>query len=571
MLALARRLDGSRITALFMMMVMLLAPLLAACEDDAFGGASGGLPPYDGGIYVPDTPAGPDTLAPVPGTVTASNPTSSTVDLSWSAATDDVTPAADLEYRVFYSLTDDIDSVADVLANGTAASEWQKNVTSLTVKSLALEMPYYFNVLVRDKAQNTAVYGGASAATLGGGWQAEELVDDYTGGAVYYSRLAVSPKGDVAAYWARAPEWELAVAVRPHDADTFGPAAAWKGVPRFQTRFEYGFGSSLMGPVFRQNEDETFDLLLASSTGGAAVTLDPIAPGLVNVTSDARVCVAANGDVMLAWIDYDKDYKGVVRARFRTASGWGSTSVVSASENGTFFGLEVACSPDGNHLVVYGDESVTPRTLLGRVYDAALGDWKAAATPLGDRVYYGRVVTARTATGKRYVAWEEHDDETSTSYFMVRSFDGTSWSEPDTLASGSLYDLSLTAAADDVHALWMRSTDNQLVTRRLAAGASTWSTETPLGELSSVQALRVSGSRFGDALAAWFDDTNVMARAYSPATQTWGDVVTLTDGPVLVGHGSLDCILDPRRRATVVWTEYDSDAEILVAKARTFR
>jgi hypothetical protein len=284
------------------------------------------------------------------------------------------------------------------------------------------------------------------------------------------------------------------------------------------------------------------------------------------------VCAAANGDAMITWIDRGAGDTSAVRARFRTGSVWGPTSLVSAPEDLKVWGLKVACSPDGNHLVLYGNNSVMPRALEARVYDAALGDWKSPPSALGDRSYNATVVTTRTTRGERYVAWEEYDSGTSTKYYMVRSFDGTTWSTPDTLASGSsLYSLLLAAAGDDVHAVWLRGINNELVTRRLAAGTSTWSSETPLDSTSAVQEVSMSGGGFGDALVAWAEATAIRTRAYSPTTQTWASTVTLKEDLLEVGYGSLHSIIDPRRRATVIWTEYESPSNSFSAKARTFR
>jgi hypothetical protein len=111
----------------------------------------------------------PDATAPTAGNsgaVQASNSTSSTVDVAWSAATDDVTAQASLQYKLVYSTSNNISTVDLANTNGTVASDWADNYTSATVSGLSGNTTYYFNVLVRDGAGNMTVYSGANATTL---------------------------------------------------------------------------------------------------------------------------------------------------------------------------------------------------------------------------------------------------------------------------------------------------------------------------------------------------------------------------------------------------------------------
>jgi len=550
------------------MLLLLFAPFSMGCEDDSNPLQLGG-PDFDSGFELPDAsqtpplPPSPSDSAPTPGTLTASNPTSSSVDLSWTAATDDVTPAAELEYRVYYSLEDNLDTVENVLANGTAASDWQKGATTLTVKSLALDMPYHFNVLVRDGAQNVAVYGGASASTLGGAWQPQETIEVAAGESAYYSRLAVNSKGDVVAYWTMTPNWDLAFAVRPHDADTFGATVHWGGVPRGQWPLHIGFHDQLYIPTLLSPEDDSHDLVLASGGMGAPPTVDPVVTGLPDYVYQARVCTSADGTAMVAWIERPGGGAQPVRARIRTASGWGTTTLVSETEERTYYDLEVVCSPDGNHLVVFEDTTADPRTLQARLYDAALGEWMPVTT-LSGRYADGGYSVARTDSGKRFVAWHEFDADGS--YFMVRSLEGTTWSDPVVLTSDAGSTLRIVTAGEDVHAFWRSS--GAIVTRRLLAGTSAWTDEEVFDDAMDVYDVSASGSAFGDVVLAWSRGLTVSARLWSPSTKAWGATELLGEATTLIGYGSLHSLIDPRRRATVVWTEYDSHFSV---RSRTYR
>ena len=107
------------------------------------------------------TEAEPDMEPPVPGgdgEITTSNVTYTRMNLSWAAATDNVTAQQDLEYKVFYSRDGDIATVEDAEANGTVIEGWAADITEVRATGLRSNTLYYFNVLVRDEAGNKAAY-----------------------------------------------------------------------------------------------------------------------------------------------------------------------------------------------------------------------------------------------------------------------------------------------------------------------------------------------------------------------------------------------------------------------------
>jgi hypothetical protein len=97
-----------------------------------------------------------DTTEPTVGTpaLTSSSPNPTTVDLSWTRATDDSYAQAVLEYRVFYSTSNNITTEQDAIANGTPFGGWQVNIAAESVTGLTPNTSYYFNVVVRDPSLN---------------------------------------------------------------------------------------------------------------------------------------------------------------------------------------------------------------------------------------------------------------------------------------------------------------------------------------------------------------------------------------------------------------------------------
>ena len=72
------------------------------------------------------------------------------INLSWTYATDDLTPQADLEYLVYYSTSDNITTVNECEANGTAFGSFAANINSKQVTGLTISTNYYFNIVVKD-------------------------------------------------------------------------------------------------------------------------------------------------------------------------------------------------------------------------------------------------------------------------------------------------------------------------------------------------------------------------------------------------------------------------------------
>ncbi len=118
-------------------------------------------------VYINESTLG-DSSAPVPGSsglISVSSVSERTVNLSWSAASDNLTSASNLEYAIYVSSSNNITTLTDAEANGTKVVDYIANITTYGVGSLNADTTYYFNVVVRDSAGNKAAYAGKSAKT----------------------------------------------------------------------------------------------------------------------------------------------------------------------------------------------------------------------------------------------------------------------------------------------------------------------------------------------------------------------------------------------------------------------
>jgi len=110
-----------------------------------------------------------DLIAPTvggSGAITASNASITSVQLNWTAATDNYSTGSNITYAVYYSTSNNISTVANAVANGTKALDYTASTTSYTVTSLIPNTTYYFNVLVKDQYNNISAYTAVSKATL---------------------------------------------------------------------------------------------------------------------------------------------------------------------------------------------------------------------------------------------------------------------------------------------------------------------------------------------------------------------------------------------------------------------
>jgi len=122
-------------------------------------------------LFAPETISTLDVSAPAPGNAlsfTSVMATSLTVE--WGAATDDVTAASDLEYKVVRgastSAIDSVEEVDAITSGPQLVLDYTANATSAPATGLSSSSTYAFAVVVRDAAGNKAIYSPALQASL---------------------------------------------------------------------------------------------------------------------------------------------------------------------------------------------------------------------------------------------------------------------------------------------------------------------------------------------------------------------------------------------------------------------
>ncbi|SOC13164.1 chitodextrinase, partial [Ureibacillus xyleni] len=92
------------------------------------------------------------------GNITTSNINTSGLTLSWTKATDDNTAPNDLEYQVYQSTTNNIDTVSNIESSGISPLFVSKGINIFNFTGLSPNTTYFFNILVKDAVGNKSVY-----------------------------------------------------------------------------------------------------------------------------------------------------------------------------------------------------------------------------------------------------------------------------------------------------------------------------------------------------------------------------------------------------------------------------
>jgi len=190
---------------IFSILLIIFLVMALYCGDD--GGGDEDETDAAGDPAAATVVPGGDTSPPTPGNngvITVSGRDCNYINVNWSSAGDETSPASALTYAVYRSTLSNMNTVAEVEANGTLIKDYTANISSYTATSLESGTSYYINVLVKDSAGNKGVYTAATAATMKFQWGFNGEVKTITvsGDTVYiggsFSGITLSaPRGQI--------------------------------------------------------------------------------------------------------------------------------------------------------------------------------------------------------------------------------------------------------------------------------------------------------------------------------------------------------------------------------------
>jgi len=109
--------------------------------------------------------------------------THNSATLNWTKATDTESLQANLEYLIYYSLSDNIGTLANCETNGTPSGSFAKDIATKEVTGLNASTTYYFNLVVKDESDNKICYQSTDSTTL---VRPLSIGDLHLGGIVFY-------------------------------------------------------------------------------------------------------------------------------------------------------------------------------------------------------------------------------------------------------------------------------------------------------------------------------------------------------------------------------------------------
>ncbi|MBF0239860.1 MAG: fibronectin type III domain-containing protein [SAR324 cluster bacterium] len=118
-------------------------------------------------VYTPVLVSLQDSTAPLvqDKNLVLSAQTSDSITISWNQAQENVFPAKQLSYRLYYSTSNNIATLEQVLEHGIPVEEWEASLATRKVSGLTASRLYYFNVIVRDEAGNQTAYNMLETGT----------------------------------------------------------------------------------------------------------------------------------------------------------------------------------------------------------------------------------------------------------------------------------------------------------------------------------------------------------------------------------------------------------------------
>jgi len=357
---------------------------------------------------------------------------------------------------------------------------------------------------------NTNYSAFANRYTAEGGWGEPALLST-PGGDVLESVVATAPDGDVIAVWS---EYDNSVWFNRYVAanDTWsGPQAIVTGeastLKNIQLRIDdEGNALAVWHGWASTNEIRAIRYVKADDAWEASA--QTLRNGEID---DLQLAMAANGDAMVTWTEYNGTVDDVVVRRYDSSSdAWGNPSVFNASPDSYTEAPAIAMDVAGNGMLVWIQDTYDSVThaltyrLWSTRYDVAVDDW-SVAEPVGSPVIdlYRPQLVLDGSGNATVVTDGAYGDTWTADVGAWRYLAATGeWSTVTVLDSGvgSAYDAKLVADAHgNVTVVWYQNEGgvDRIFANRFVVAQESWSTAQRISEVVS----ETGGGAFGPRLA----------------------------------------------------------------------
>jgi len=328
-------------------------------------------------------------------TISSSNITQTGVTITWNKATDDVSTQSALQYLVYQSSSNNLDSVTNIETNGTAIGSYTADIATKAVTGLTAGTTYYFNVIVKDEAGNKTCYTAKSVTT-----EAAESAK------IYYTESQVVGSDNSTYYrLRRANLADGSSAETLYWSELGTPEGVAVDLDGGYVYFSDPFAS--VGEIYRANLDGSNKITLISGVYANDIAIDTV-HGKIYYTEAQTV---------------GTDKTTYYRLRWANLSDGSSVATLYWSEAGTPEG--VAVDPDAGY-VYFSD----PLATVGKIYRADLDGSNMTTLISG---VYANDIAIDTVHGKIYYTESQTVGTDKTTYYRLRRANLADGSSAETL------------------------------------------------------------------------------------------------------------------------------------------
>jgi hypothetical protein len=501
-----------------------------------------------------------DATAPVAGnsgTITSASVTGTTLTLNWTAATDNLTNASDLQYLVIRSSSNNIATVGDAETNGTAIGIYTANIATLPITGLSDGATYYFTVIVKDALDNKTIYSTLTQAML-------DTIAPAPGSAGAITVVGYAQNG-VALSWTKGTDAITAQAslqylvYRSTSAifDTVAQVKAGTAVGVLTADI-----SSRIVTGLNVNTTYYFNVLIRDAAGNESVyskatqatsntkvwNLEVIVGEFVDSACQmTALATDPDGDFYVAY----RQHTGKIRIAKYSGGSWAAaadivgTSITCADSTATPMKLQISSSA-GAGILVWTETIATKVVVRSSVL--AAGTWGAAVSVSDAAVNTRFFDLAMSSSGEALVTYYQANGANIDAYAKIH-VPGSGWgaaSALDTSISTPLEGEQQFAAYSEAgvpFTIWRKS--NVVYAKSYSAGV--WSAAATLSTAGTINANPVI-THYGTSgmAAAWIQivtATNKVHFAIYSSSTGWGTPSASTAGgadqrPVIQGHWS---------------------------------
>ena len=276
-----------------------------------------------------------------------------------------------------------------------------------------------------------------------------------------------------------------------------------------------------------------------------------------------QVAVDANGNALAVWSQYDGTTTNIWAKRFTAASNtWGTAVLIETDGAGDAYDPQISVAADGNALAVWRQFDGTRHNIWANRFTAASNTWDSAVLiETEDAGHAGGQQIAIGVDGNALAVWYQ-DDGTTTNLWANRfTAASNTWGSAELIETNPNQAFNPQIAIDangNALAVWAQSDGLRFSVwaNRFSEASNTWGIAVLVDPNNARgEDPQIAMGANGNALVVWRQSGNILANGFSGATNTWGNAVFIE---MEVGEADRPRIaIDAAGNALAVWSQSD--------------